>query len=62
VLPQNRSSVQQTRQETTPQSEAELQTGLALTRSGHFSEAVPHFLAARGHVADEFAACSVTSA
>lgn len=38
------------------QPESELQTGITLTRSGHFSEAIPHFLAARGHVSDEFAA------
>lgn len=52
----NRSSVQQTLQEAAPQPEAELQTGITLTRSGHFSEAIPHFLTARGHVSDEFAA------
>lgn len=38
------------------QPESELQTGITLTRSGHFSEAIPHFLAARGHVTDEYAA------
>ena len=52
----NRSSTEQTAQETTPQPEAELQTGITLTRSGHFSEAIPHFLSARGHVSDEYAA------
>jgi|SRR5579859_272610 len=52
----NRSSTEQSAQETTPQPEAELQTGITLTRSGHFSEAIPHFLTARGHVSDEFAA------
>jgi tetratricopeptide (TPR) repeat protein len=36
--------------------EAELQTGIALTRQGHFSDAIPHFLAAQGHVRDEYAA------
>lgn len=36
--------------------EAELQTGIALTRSGKFVEAIPHFLAARSHVQDEYAA------
>ena len=51
-----RSSTEQTAQQTTPQPEAELQTGITLTRSGHFSEAIPHFLSARGHVVDEFAA------
>ena len=51
----NRSSTAQTAQET-PQPEAELQTGITLTRSGHFGEAIPHFLSARGHVSDEYAA------
>ena len=36
--------------------ESELRTGIALTKSGEFSEAITHFLAARGHVADEYAA------
>ncbi len=35
--------------------ERELQTGIALTQQGHFLEAIPHFLAAQGHVADEYA-------
>lgn len=52
----NRSSGVQTAQETGPQPEAELQTGISLTRSGRFSEAISHFLFARGHVSDEFAA------
>jgi tetratricopeptide (TPR) repeat protein len=52
----NPPSVEQVAQETTPQPEAALQTGISLTRSGHFSEAIPHFLAARGRVSDEFAA------
>lgn len=41
----------------TPSSpEAELQTGIALTSRGQFADAIPHFLAARGHVRDEYAA------
>jgi len=36
--------------------EAELQTGTALTRKGAFTEAIPHLLAARGRVANEYAA------
>lgn len=36
--------------------ERELQAGIALTREGRFQEAIPHFLAAHGHVADEYAA------
>ena len=30
--------------------EAELQTGISLTRRGKFEEAIPHFLAVQGHV------------
>jgi tetratricopeptide (TPR) repeat protein len=33
--------------------EAELRTGIELTGRGRFAEAIPHFLAADGHVADE---------
>ena len=36
--------------------EAELQRGIALTRSGTFEEAIPHLLAARGRVRDGYAA------
>jgi tetratricopeptide (TPR) repeat protein len=35
--------------------EAELEKGTALTRQGSFAEAIPHLLAARGHVANEYA-------
>lgn len=35
--------------------ETELQTGISLTRNGHFTEAIPHFLAAQGHVNEEYA-------
>jgi len=52
----NRSQTGQTARETPPQAEAELQTGIALTRSGKFAEAIPHFLTARGHVSNEYAA------
>jgi tetratricopeptide (TPR) repeat protein len=38
------------------QAEGELQTGIRLTRQGGFAEAIPHFLTARGHVHDEYAA------
>ncbi|HKV23627.1 MAG TPA: tetratricopeptide repeat protein [Candidatus Acidoferrum sp.] len=34
----------------------ELQTGIALTREGHFADAIPHLLAARGSLEDPFAA------
>lgn len=35
---------------------SELQTGISLTQSGNFAEAIPHLLAARGNVSDEYAA------
>jgi tetratricopeptide (TPR) repeat protein len=41
---------------TDAQAEADLRTGVDLTRRGHFAEAIPHFLAAHGHVQDEFVA------
>ena len=39
----------------TPGAEEELQTGTSLTKNGKFAEAIPHFLAARGRVRDEYA-------
>lgn len=39
-----------------PAAESELQTGTALTRKGAFREAIPHLLAARGRVGNEYAA------
>ncbi|HKW89194.1 MAG TPA: tetratricopeptide repeat protein [Candidatus Acidoferrales bacterium] len=33
-----------------------MQNGIALTRQGNFTEAIPRFLAAQGHVRDEYAA------
>jgi len=36
--------------------EAELQKGTALTRKGAFAEAIPHLLASREHVANDYAA------
>jgi len=47
---------ERTAQETSSQPEAELQRGIDLARSGRFSEAIPHFLAARWHVSNEYAA------
>jgi tetratricopeptide (TPR) repeat protein len=38
------------------QAEQELQRGTALTRSGHFTEAIPHLLTAHGRVSNEYAA------
>jgi predicted Zn-dependent protease len=39
-----------------PVAEQELKQGTALTRAGHFTEAIPHLKAARGRVANEYAA------
>lgn len=39
-----------------PHAEAEFQTGTKLTQQGMFSDAIPHLLAARGHVANTYAA------
>jgi tetratricopeptide (TPR) repeat protein len=36
--------------------QAELRKGIELTSQGLFAEAIPHFLAAQGHVSDEYAA------
>src|SRR5437660_4566222 len=36
--------------------ESELQTGIELTRGGHFAEAIAHLLEARGRVSNEYAA------
>lgn len=47
---------EQQTQESSSQAENELQAGIALSRSGRFTDAIPHFLAARGHVSDEYAA------
>ncbi len=37
------------------QAESDLQAGIALTQRGQFQQALPHFLAARGRVAEDFA-------
>src|SRR5205085_1972214 len=50
------SAAEQSTQQAPSQAEGELQTGIALTRSGRFAEAIPHFLAARGRVSEEYAA------
>lgn len=49
-------SAEQPTQERSSQAETELQAGIALSRSGRFADAIPHFLAARGHVSEEYAA------
>lgn len=43
-------------QEEQTNAESELQAGIALTQKGEFERAIPHLLAARGHVADKYAA------
>jgi tetratricopeptide (TPR) repeat protein len=48
-------SVAQSSTNEDPQAEQDLQLGIALTRRGSFAEAIPHFLAARGRVPDEYA-------
>jgi tetratricopeptide (TPR) repeat protein len=55
---QNQSALQETDSELDlhQRAESELQTGTALTRKGFFREAIPHLLAARGQVANEYAA------
>jgi len=50
------SAAEQSPQQAPSQAEGELQTGIALTRSGRFAEAIPHFLVARGRVSEEYAA------
>jgi len=42
-------------QQTDQQAESDLRTGIALTREGRFQQALPHFLSARGRVAETFA-------
>lgn len=37
------------------EAESELEKGIALSQLGRFEEAIPHFLAARGHVRDDYA-------
>ncbi len=41
---------------TDPQAEKELQTGTHLTRRGEFTEAIPHLVAARGRIVNDYAA------
>jgi len=43
------------RQPQSPLPAAELLTGINLTKTGEFANAIPHFLAARGRVPDEYA-------
>ncbi len=59
-LENQQSPAQGERPESAPASdvraEAELHTGTTLTRQGRFEDAIPHLRAARGHVANEYAA------
>jgi tetratricopeptide (TPR) repeat protein len=41
--------------DTNAEAETDLQLGIALTQRGSFTEAIPHFLAAKGRVSDEYA-------
>jgi predicted Zn-dependent protease len=41
---------------TSPQAESELEAGVSLTRRALFKDAIPHLLAARGRVTNEYAA------
>src|SRR5215469_8242299 len=49
-------SAEQPTQERSSQAETALQAGIALSRSGRFADAIPHFLAARGQVSEEYVA------
>src|ERR1051325_3296776 len=51
-----RSPAEPSAQDNSSRAESELQAGSALTQTGRFSEAIPHFLAAQGHVSNEYAA------
>jgi len=54
---QDRAPTAQSKTQTkTSTEEAELQKGIDLTRQGLFVDAIPHFLVAKGHVDDEYAA------
>jgi tetratricopeptide (TPR) repeat protein len=55
LLPQTRASDQLPQSFDSPKAEEELRSGINLTQRGLFSEAIPHFLTAEGHVADEYA-------
>jgi len=52
---ESQSSDLQSRADEKQGAETDLQLGIALTRRGSFSEAIPHFLVSKGHVSDEYA-------
>jgi hypothetical protein len=51
----SRNVVLQSTADSKQQAENDLQLGIALTTRGSFAEAIPHFLAAKGRVSDEYA-------
>jgi len=51
----SQNSVVQSAADANTQAETELQLGIVLTQRGSFGEAIPHFLAAKGRVSDEYA-------
>jgi tetratricopeptide (TPR) repeat protein len=51
----SRTLVLQSTADSKQQAENDLQLGIALTARGSFAEAIPHFLAAKGRVSDEYA-------
>src|SRR5690348_5395370 len=53
---QSNPSQRQQQNEFQTDAESELQTGTDLTQRGKFGAAIPHLVAARGHVANEYAA------
>lgn len=53
---QSNPSQRQQQNEFQTNAESELQTGTDLTQHGKFDSAIPHLVAARGHVANEYAA------
>jgi tetratricopeptide (TPR) repeat protein len=52
--PSQQTGIEETLERNQP--DEELRKGTALTRQGAFSDAIPHLLTARGHVANEYAA------
>jgi tetratricopeptide (TPR) repeat protein len=54
-VPQTSAPDQLPQSSDSPNAEEELRAGVGLTQRGQFSEAIPHFLAAKGRVGDEYA-------
>ncbi len=55
TAPQSLASDQLSQSLDSPKAEEELRTGIGFTEHGQFSAAIPHFLAAKGRVADDYA-------